>query len=346
MSSPTFTYTTLDLFGPFMVRGFVNRRSSRKAYGVLFVCMFSGAVHIEAADDYSTSGFLQTLRRFVFMRGWPRKLYSDRGSQLTGGSNVLEEVWNGIDQKKVSEFGVENSFEWIFSPADTAWRQGKAERLIGVAKRCIKASVGGTRMSITELLTVLYEVMQLMNQRPIGSTVKEDGESRFLCPNDLLLGRASAAIPSLPWNYKSKGEDRFKIVQAVIDSFWHRWIMECAPSLVIRQKWHVARRNLVPGDVVMIADRNALRGEYRLAIVDRVKKGDDGKVRSCTLKYKMNSAKKGEGYTGCNYTFVDRGVQRLVLIIPCNEEAEVEEMEGLHPCIVNDICNDSNQCKS
>ena len=124
------------------------------------------------------------------------------------------------------------------------------ERLIGMAKRCIKVAVGDTRMSITELLTVLCEVMQLMNQRPIGSTVKEDGESRFLCPNDLLLGRASPETPSLPWDYKSKPGDRFRIVQSVVDSFWQRWMSEYAPGLVVRQKWHLSQRNLEVGDLV------------------------------------------------------------------------------------------------
>ena len=109
--SPTFTYTGLDLFGPFEVRGFVNRRSTRKAYGVIFVCLLSGAVHIDAAGDYSTSGFLQVLRRFGSFRGWPKRLYSDNGSQLTGGSNVQEEVWNNIDQKNVLDFSTENNFK-------------------------------------------------------------------------------------------------------------------------------------------------------------------------------------------------------------------------------------------
>ena len=170
------------------------------------------------------------------------------------------------------------------------------ERLVGVAKRCLKVAVGDTKLSITELLTALYQVMQLMNQRPIGTRPKEDGESRFLCPNDILLGRASPQIPSLPWSYKSKSKDRLKIVQSVVDSFWHRWMTEYAPTLVIRQKWHVSQRNVEEGDLVMIADSNSLRGDYRLALVDKTKVGEDGKVRSCTLKYKLQ--KNSPGYKG------------------------------------------------
>ena len=117
--------------------------------------------------------------------------------------------------------------------------------------------------------------------------------------------------------------------------------MECAPALVIRQKWHVAHRNLTPGDVVMIADSNVLRGEYRLPFVDRFKMGDDGKVRSCTLKYKVNSMKNNKGYTGTNYTYVERGVQRLVLIVPCDKQPEENEIEGLHTSVLDDIVYDA-----
>jgi hypothetical protein len=239
----------------------------------------------------------------------------------------------------IGEFAANKGFEWIFPPADSAWRQGKMERLIGVAKRCLKVAIGDTGLSITELLTAFCEVMQLMNQRPIGTAAKEDGESRYLCPNDLLLGRASPEVPSLPWNYKSKAGDRLKIVQSVVDSFWQRWMTEYAPNLVVRQKWHVSKRNVSVGDLVMIADSNSLRGEYRMALVDKIKIGSDGKVRSCTLKYKLQ--KKTLDYKGSEYTYVDRAVQRLVMVLAQDSTDDAMEIEDLHHSIVEDIIKDS-----
>ena len=58
--------------------------------------------------------------------------------------------------------------------------------------------------------------------------------------------------------------------------------MECelyAPALVVQRKWHTATRNLCPGDVVIVADKNTLRGDYRLALVQDVFPGGGGKVR-------------------------------------------------------------------
>ena len=74
--------TALDYFGPYEVKGEVNKRARKKCYGVLFNCLATRAIHIDVATDYSTDSFFLVLRRFVSMHGYPNKLYSDNGSQL------------------------------------------------------------------------------------------------------------------------------------------------------------------------------------------------------------------------------------------------------------------------
>ncbi|XP_048579702.1 uncharacterized protein LOC125560998 [Nematostella vectensis] len=48
--APAFNSVMLDLFGPYTVRGEVQRRTSGKAYGVIFTDLTMRAVHIEAVD--------------------------------------------------------------------------------------------------------------------------------------------------------------------------------------------------------------------------------------------------------------------------------------------------------
>ena len=45
------------------------------------------------------------------------------------------------------------------------------------------------------------------------------------------------------------------------------WIQVYFPTLLIRQKWHVNKRNGIVGDVCLLKDSNALRGEWRLVKV-------------------------------------------------------------------------------
>ncbi len=56
--------------------------------------------------------------------------------------------------------------------------------------------------------------------------------------------------------------------------------------MIIKQKWHVDRRNVQVGDVVLIQDSNAVRGEWKMGVVTAVHPSDDNKVRRVTVSYK------------------------------------------------------------
>ena len=99
--------------------------------------MGTRAVHIDIAPDYSTDKFLMVLRRFVSIRGYPSKLYSDNGSQLVAASAELKKVINDLDKKQLLEFGVMEGFEWKFSSADAPWQNGVSEALIKSVKKAI-----------------------------------------------------------------------------------------------------------------------------------------------------------------------------------------------------------------
>ena len=93
--APAWSSTSLDYFGPFETKSETNKRSSGKAFGVIFTCMLSRAVHLDLATDYSTDAFLQVLRRLVAIRGHPTILRSDPGSQLIGANRQLKRVLKG-----------------------------------------------------------------------------------------------------------------------------------------------------------------------------------------------------------------------------------------------------------
>ena len=60
----------------------VQKQIRGKCFGVIFTCLVSHAVHVDISNSYSTDSFLQALRRFSSLRGWPRYIYSDRGSHV------------------------------------------------------------------------------------------------------------------------------------------------------------------------------------------------------------------------------------------------------------------------
>ena len=64
-------------------------------------------------------------------------------------------------------------------------------------------------------------------------------------------------------------------VQQLIGQFWKRWRREFLPTLNVRRKWSHPRHNLKEGDVVLIAERKASRGEWPLGCVMEAYPWDD-----------------------------------------------------------------------
>ena len=73
--TPPFHYSSCDYFGPYNVK--IGRNKTKKRYGVIFTCLNTRAVHLELAVDLSTMEFIQVLRRFFSIRGYPAVLLSD-----------------------------------------------------------------------------------------------------------------------------------------------------------------------------------------------------------------------------------------------------------------------------
>ena len=123
--APVWTYTAVDLFGPFIIKGEVNKRSSGKCYGIIFTCLLVRAVHLEVTPNYSTGGFLMAFRIFTSIRGFPHKIYSDVGSHLVGASSELKTAYNNLDWKSIKSCGDSSmNVEWVFSPGDAPWYNG------------------------------------------------------------------------------------------------------------------------------------------------------------------------------------------------------------------------------
>ncbi|EDO34035.1 predicted protein [Nematostella vectensis] len=54
-------------------------------------------------------------------------------------------------------------------------------------------------MTFSQLQTVCYKFANLINERPIGRHPNTPDDGTYLCPNDLLLERATSRIPNRPF---------------------------------------------------------------------------------------------------------------------------------------------------
>ena len=157
----------LDLFGPMVCKSDVNKRSTKKVWAMLIIDVNSGAIHCDLVLDYSSQEVLKTLRRFASLRGWPLKISSDPGSQLQSASGNMTTWWPQM-QKDLAELSTSQGFEWDIRPANSPWRQGKSEVSIKIVKRLLKIAMGESKLTTSDLQTVLFEVANLCNERPVG----------------------------------------------------------------------------------------------------------------------------------------------------------------------------------
>lgn len=314
-------YCQLDLFGPFSCRGDVNPRTTKKIWGIIIEDSNSGAVHLDIVQDYSANSVIMSLRRFGSLRGWPGIICSDPGSQLESAGGKLDTWWASMGDT-LRTLGSEKNFKWEISPPDSPWRQGKAERRIAIVKRLLRRAVGDSRVTPIELQTILMEIANICNERPIGlSKPREDGSYVLITPNQLLMGRSNSILPD-DSNLVSElpVTSRYRLVHHVTTSFWKMWCSHVSPGLVVRQKWHTKSRNLQIGDLVMICEDSKVKAKYKLAVVDEVKLSEDDVVRSATVRY-VTIRKTPQGVDKVTHMRVTRSVQRLALIMPVEESS-------------------------
>ena len=159
-------------------------------------------------------------------------------------------------------------------------------------KIALKKAIGDQQLTPFELFTCLQEVANLVNQRPIGRIPTDPDDGAYICPNDILLGRASSVVPQGPFKETKNPRHRVEFVQKIVDAFWRSWTRDVFPLLVPRRKWNVEKRNIRVGDVVMVSDPNAIRGKWTLGRITQVYPGDDGRVRTVKVKSKDNEYKR------------------------------------------------------
>ena len=220
----------------------------------------------------------------IAIRGRPAVILSDNGSQFVGAEKELRQMVGNINEEEVKEFCGEKGMQWKFITAGAPHQNGCAEALVKTCKIALKKAVGSQVLTPMELYKILLEVANLVNQRPIGRITNDPDDGSYICPNDILLGRASSELPQGPFKRTNNPHYRVEFVQTIIDSVWKRWNRDVFPSLEPRKKWQVEKRNVRPDDIVVVSDPNAFRVKWSIGRVLEVHPGPDGRVRNVEVK--------------------------------------------------------------
>ncbi|KAK2910703.1 hypothetical protein Q8A73_008418 [Channa argus] len=283
---PPFTRTGVDCFGPFTIK---RGRTTAKRYGVIFTCMATRAVHIEVAASLDTDSFINALRRFIARRGQVLEIHSDNGTNFVGAERELKRSLEEWNMSKIENRLTQSGIKWMFNPPSASHFGGVWERLIRSVRKVLSATLKDQSLDEEGLQTLLCEVEAILNSRPITTPSDDPNDLEALTPNHLLLLKTQPSIPQGVFQEDDLySRRRWRQVQYMADLFWKRWVKEYLPELQRRQKWTHAKRNFVPGDIVLIVDESAPRNSWVIGRIIHAIQDERGLVRQVRIKTRTN----------------------------------------------------------
>ena len=252
-----------------------------KRYLCLFTCLATRAVHMEMSYSLDTDSFLNAFTRMTSRRGMPSYVVSDNGGNFVSGEKEIRELVSQFDQEKIiNETSRMKPIEWKFNPPASPHFGGIFESMIKSSKKALRTILGDAEVNDEELHTAICGAERLLNSRPITYVSSDINDLAPLTPSHFLVGQLGGDLaPEVPENETVNPKKRWRRIQQLLGQFWRRWRREFLPSLSARGKWFQKRKNLKEGDVVLLIEPNAKRGEWPLARVVEAHPGKDGLVR-------------------------------------------------------------------
>ena len=277
--TPPFTSIGTDLMGPVLVR---VGRSDVKRWICIYNCLATRGVHFEVLQSLDVHAFMQGFNRFCSRRNViPTDVYSDNGGNMIAAEKELNKVYKSSEWR-TSRFG--KIIRWHFNPPRASHHGGFYEIFFRIFRKIFSSIVKNSTLDDFDLLTYVTEIERILNNRPITALASGPNDVNALTPNAILTGCLSEDALTASFLKGDAYRRSWKKTQYLADCFWEQWLVHYLPLLQTRRKWFGTSRNLKIGDLVLIVDEQAKRGQWKKAIVVEVFPDKNGLVRSARLR--------------------------------------------------------------
>ncbi|XP_050547423.1 uncharacterized protein LOC126909083 [Daktulosphaira vitifoliae] len=214
------------------------------------------------------------------------KLVSDNGTNFIGASRILKSWLNTTqDDLRVSSKLSDMGIEWTFIPPSSPHFGGIWESGVMSAKHHLTRVIKGALLNYEEMSTLLCRVEAVLNSRPMTPLSSDPADFEALTPGHFLVG-GPLTLPPEP-DHATTPINRvhhFKLIQATLQLFWHRWSSEYLPQMQRRGRWTTPGRNPSIGDLAILKDDTLPPIQWRLVRIVRLHPGTDGTVRVVTVR--------------------------------------------------------------
>jgi hypothetical protein len=218
----------VDYTGPFHVKqGGKQSKTLIKCYVALFVCLATKVIHLELVSELSTDTYIAALRRFTARRGSSNNIYSDNGTNFVGAKKELKKInFERDSTERISNFASQQGINFHFIPPCSPHMGGIWEAGVKSMKFHLCRVVGNARLTFEEFYTLLRQVEDVLNSRPICPLSNNPDNPQVLTPGHFLIGTSLLALPDhnvhvidLPINHLS----RWSHIQHMVQRLWKSW---------------------------------------------------------------------------------------------------------------------------
>ncbi|XP_040151923.1 uncharacterized protein LOC120893847 [Anopheles arabiensis] len=235
--------------------------------------------------------FINALRRLIARRGQISELHSDNATTFKGAAHELNRVYKMLksdehDRAAIFDWCAMNHMKWKFIPPRAPHFGGLWEAAVKAAKKHIVRTIGTTSITQESMLTLLAQVEQCLNSRPITPLSDEPSDLEPLTPGHFLVGGNLQAVPIIdytetPSNYLRE----YQLVQKHLQTIWARWYPEYLQQLQARAKYCNGKSAVLKENtLVIIKEDNVHPTSWPMGRIVAVHPGKDDVVRVVTVR--------------------------------------------------------------
>ncbi|KAB0804668.1 hypothetical protein PPYR_01638 [Photinus pyralis] len=167
---PTFPLfpTGVDYGNPILIKlGYMRSGPTQKERIVFFICIAAKAIHLKMA---TSATFIACLQRFI--------------------SRQLKILFNHRNRSKIGYFCAGEDIEWNIIPPRASHFGGEWKAGVKSMKLQYKRIVGNANLTYEETLTLLVQIENILNSRPINAMSNDPNDFNPLTPPHFLIARS------------------------------------------------------------------------------------------------------------------------------------------------------------
>ena len=295
-------YVAIDFCGPFTVyEG--PQKQAQKCWVMISSDLVTRFISVEVVTSMTTAAFINAFRAYVAVRGCPRKVWSDNGTNLTSGAKVLKDALKNLNWPEIkSNF---KGFDRHFFPSRASSFAGIIEIYVRLFKKALQKSLQfdrglktPRRFNVEQFRTLILEAISLVNDRPLGPEHwdrKGLNSLAHVSPNKLVHGRSSKIVPinmtlreaiEQGMNIQMLYKHRTKVLRL----FWTEFKSNYQRNLKFSPKWFQKFGNKIEaGTMIHYRDGVHMKpGQFQLGVVTGTNHRPDGSIKTLMLKTLTN----------------------------------------------------------